>query len=192
MSLDSILICPQAEAPAPGPDPAVIARDFGRQLRAYLHHCLCSDLQVQPAHCRPYPAWLSQERLYRHEALALMQGPLALLFQSRRQEFIELQALLAIWPWQQQAWQKLTALRDLIEAMRQSGPAISLKRLIAARSRLEAGYAECDSLACLIDRLERHGIPPQALKALEHDYLEVLIELGHLQSELEPHWLAIA
>lgn len=172
-----------------------LAADFASQLKTYLRHCLYSPLQGLPDSSIPAPLFLNTlEPGYQHQALALLSLPLELLRQE--QDVTELQTLMALWQGQQQAWQISLTLRQLVRASRADihpgqSVAVSLPGLIASRSQLESGYAACDRLACLLDQLERHGFPDDALKALEAEYIDILIELGHWQEELDPYWLSM-
>lgn len=189
-----------AQAQGTKPAPA-LAPDFAQQLQTYLMSCLHSELQLQPSGKQLYPQIPGvRRRAYRHEALALLLGPLEALSQ-QGQETAVLQTWLALVQWQQQAWQQCLELRQQIalaaslEPVQQSSgqsKGRALQALVTARSQLEFSYAECEKLANLLDQLERHAAPAQALKALEAEYIEVLIELGHLQEALDQHWLSMA
>lgn len=164
---------PEAQADLP-----LLSPDFAHQLKLYLSYCLTPALQ--------------------QESEAMLLSPLDLLLQSRRQGLAglaELEMLFSLWQGQRQARQKCRELRQHLSQSRdQSIPSMrsELLYLVSARTQLENGYSDCDELASLLDQLERHGLPPDSLQALESEYIEVLIELSHLQAELDPHWLSIA
>lgn len=172
---DDLRIRPDAVAAANGP---ALARDFDVQLKRYLGHCLRQGLCCEPG-SEEGPA------AYRHDPLLL---PAAVLAQLPAAD-AELAELLRLCHGQRQIWRRSLDLRRSLPDLR---PGADLPELIAARCRLERGYAESDRLALMLDQLERRGLPVEALAPLETVYVEALLALEALQQRLESDWLWLA
>jgi len=193
---------PRTESPAhplvlPGP----VASNFLEQITAYLQQGLNSELQMRPAGCQSYPQ-LGPETAYLHQSEDLLAGPLAALAWLPEPEFHSLMNLVKLWQGLQAAWQACYGLRQVLaqihwEQTQARSPArltalSTLPPLLATRQQMEQCYSQCDQLANLLDALEHQGLPDTALKALENEYIDILIELGHLQMALDQDWLSVA